>query len=665
MSGALASNFHTVKLEAPPWSLGDQVKYFGNYELLGEVAKGGMGVVWRARQQALNRTVAVKMIRSGLFADKDEVQRFHAEAQAVAQLRHPNIVNVHEIGEHEGQHYYSMDFIEGSTLAERCHGKAMNVREAAELLRTVCEAVHFAHQRGFLHRDLKPHNIMVDSEGRPHVLDFGLAKRIDEDQSLTLTGAVLGSPSYMAPEQAEGRNDRVGPHTDVYALGAILYQMLTGRPPFLGRTAAETMMQVVQREPAAPSRSNPDLPRDLETICLKCLEKEPAQRYATARELGEELGRFLKGDPVLARPANFARKSTSWLRHHPAWLAGAAALLVFGLLCTIFWLYQENAFMRAQHLNPALKQEPGPLSLALLNWFGMGSLIVMTVGLWVNVWFMSHARRSTLRAMSDQARFAPGSAVPNHVRVIEVLAGLGCILYGLLTITKVIEAYAWEGFGPLPNLPRGISSGYLPVAFFIVWLGFWMIATAWLNRERGLHGAPVRRVDEAMQAEIREAVAAGDASAAIQVYHRAVPEAGLLEAREYVNLCIHDLRVNDAAKFQELYQNPCRALTVRPRALIAVLVVGAVFWIVLKTSAPLQTLWYVAGGVIYFVVALMAAQMKGFLLRFLSFIGCAMIVFTGGSWLFEKPLPGHIWLLMGGLAAAMLVFRPGLKRGAR
>ncbi|GEP42850.1 serine/threonine-protein kinase [Brevifollis gellanilyticus] len=207
ISGALASNFETVKLAAPPWSLGDQVKYFGNYELLGEVAKGGMGVVWRARQQALNRTVAVKMIRSGLFADKDEVQRFHAEAQAVAQLKHPNIVNIHEIGEHEGQHYYSMDFIEGGTLAHQCHGKAMNVREAAELLSTVCDAVHFAHQRGILHRDLKPQNIMVDAEGRPHVLDFGLAKRIDEDQSLTMTGAVLGSPSYMAPEQAEGRND--------------------------------------------------------------------------------------------------------------------------------------------------------------------------------------------------------------------------------------------------------------------------------------------------------------------------------------------------------------------------------------------------------------------------------------------------------------------------
>ncbi|GEP42849.1 hypothetical protein [Brevifollis gellanilyticus] len=453
----------------------------------------------------------------------------------------------------------------------------------------------------------------------------------------------------------------MGPHTDVYALGAILYQMLTGRPPFLARTAAETMMQVVQREPAAPSRINPDLPRDLETICLKCLAKEPAQRYATARELGEELRRFLKGDPIRARPASFTRKSASWLRRHPAWLAGAAALLVFGLLCTIFWLYQENAFMRAQHLNPALKREPGPLSLALLNWFGMGSLIVMTVGLWVNVWFMSHARRTTLRAMFDQSRFVPGSPVSEYVRVIMALAGLACLLYGLVTIAKVIEAYAWEGFGPLPNRPQAIPSGYLPVAFFIIWLGFWMIATAWLNRERGLHGAPVRKLDEAMQTEIRAAVAAGDAPAAIRLYHRAAPEAGLLEAREHVNRCINDLRMSDQAKFQDLYQNPRRALTLRPRGLFGVLVVGVVLWIILKPAAPLQAAWYLAGGALYFAVALIAAHMKGFLPRFLSFIGCSMVVFAGGNWVFEKDLPGHIWLLMAGLLAAMLSLRPGQK----
>lgn len=662
MSGALPTNFATVKLDAPPWSQGSRVKYFGNYELLEEIAKGGMGVVWKARQQALNRIVAVKMIRSGLFAADDEVQRFHAEAQAVAQLKHPNIVNIHEIGEHEGQHYYSMDFIEGGTLADQCHGKAMNAREAAEILGTVCDAVHFAHQRGILHRDLKPHNLMMDVGGRPHVLDFGLAKRLDEDQSLTMTGAVMGSPSYMAPEQAQGRNDRVGPHTDVYALGAILYQMLTGRAPFLASTAAETMMQVVQRQPSAPSRSNPDIPRDLETICLKCLEKEPSRRYATARELGEELTRFLKGAPILARPANFARKSTNWLRQHPAWLAGAAALIVFGLLCAVFWLYQENAFMRAQQLDPGLRREPGALSRALLNWFGMSALIVMIFGLCVNAWFMSHVRRISLRGLFDQSRFRPGFPVPGYVRVIEVVAGLGCCIYGLVIIAKVIEAYAWEGGALLPNGPQAVPTGYLPVAFFIVWLGIWMIITAWLNRERSLHGAPVRKLDETTRAAIREAVSAGDAVAAIQIYHRAVPDAGLLEAREYVSNCIDELRAMDLMKFQQFYQNPRRALRVRPQALGVVMLVSIILWFVLKPASPAQTLWYLLGGSLYAVTALVSIHLRGFLPRFLGFLGCSLIVFAGGNLIFEKDLPGHIWLLMAGMMAAMISLSPGTSK---
>lgn len=662
MSGALPTNFATVKLGAPPWSAGSSVKYFGNYELLEEIAKGGMGVVWKARQQALNRIVAVKMIRSGLFAVEDEVQRFHAEAQAAAQLKHPNIVNIHEIGEHEGQHYYSMDFIEGRTLADQCHGRAMNAREAAGILGTVCDAVHFAHQRGILHRDLKPQNLMMDAEGRPHVLDFGLAKRLDDDQSLTMTGAVMGSPSYMAPEQAQGRNDRVGPHTDVYALGAILYQMLTGRPPFLASSVAETMMQVVQRQPAAPSRSNADIPRDLETICLKCLEKEPARRYATARELGEELARFLKGAPIQARPASLARKTTNWLRQHPGWLAGAAALVMLGLLCAVFWLYQENAFMRAQQFNPGLKREPGALSRALLNWFGLSALMAMTLGLWVNAWFMSHARRTTLGGLFDQSRFRPAYPVPGYVRGVEAGAGLGCLIYGLIMIAKIIEAYAWEGGGPLPNRPHAVPSGYLPVAFFIMWLGFWLMVTAWLNRERSLRGAPVRKLDEATQAAIRDAVAAGNASAAIQAYHQAVPDAGLLEAREHVHHCIGELRAKDEAKFQASYQNPRRALAVRPRAMAVVALVTVILWLVLKPAAPLQTAWYLLGGALYSVTALVAMHLKGFWPRLLSFMGCSVVVFAGGNAIFEKDLPGHVWLMLAGMLAAMIALRP--KAGA-
>jgi len=602
------------------------------------------------------------MIRSGLFAGTDEVQRFHAEAQAAAHLKHPNIVNIHEIGEHEGQHYYSMDFIEGTTLADICHGKAMNAREAAELLRTVCDAVHFAHQRGILHRDLKPHNLMLDAEGRPHVLDFGLAKRIDDDQSLTMSGAVLGSPSYMAPEQAQGRNDRVGRHTDVYALGAILYQMLTGRAPFLANTAAETMMQVVQREPAAPSKLNADIPRDLETICLKCLEKEPARRYATARELGEELARFLKGDPILARPASVARKTTSWLRQHPGWLSGATALLVFGLLCAVFYLFQENAFIRAQQSNPKLERVPGELTRALLMWCGMSALLVINLGLWVNIWFLKHARRTTLRGVFDQTKFRPTFPVPPHVRVIQALSGLCCAGYGLLLIAKLIEAFVWEGGDTLPNRPNAVPSGYLFIAFVIIWIGFWLMFTAWRDHARSLHGAPVRKLDDATRTAIRSAVEQGDVVTAIKLYRRAVPEAGLLEAREHVSMHIEELRAQKPESFAEAYANPWRALRVRPSVFGVAVAIFTALMLSLKPAEPAQVVWYFLGGALYGIVAMVSPHLRGILVKVLMFAGCAAVVFAGGNMLFEKQLAGHIWLLLAGLVTSLVVLRTGVAR---
>lgn len=659
MSGAMASNFDTVRLAAPPWSKGASVRYMGDYELIEEIAAGGMGVVWKARQVKLSRVVAVKMIRGGVLAGVEEVQRFQAEAQAAANLKHPNIVGIHEVGEHEGQHYYSMDFIEGQTLADVCHGKPMNAREAAELLRVVCDVVHFAHQRGVLHRDLKPHNLMIDSEGKPHVLDFGLAKRLDDDQGLTMSGAVLGSPSYMAPEQAQGRNNRVGPHTDVYALGAILYQMLTGRAPFLANSAAETMMQVVQREPAAPSKLNADLPRDLETICLKCLEKEPARRYATARELGEEITRFIKGEPVLAQPASMVRKTTTWLRQHPGWLAGAAALVVFELLCAVFWLWQENAFMRAQQLDPSLKREPGVLSRELIGWFGLSALITLNLGLWVNMWFLKHAKRTTMRGLFDQSRFKPAYSVPGYVSWITSLTGLACLGFGLFMIAKIIEAQVWEGGGNLPGKPHTAPSGYLLAAFFILWLGVMMQVTVWFNRERGLRGAPLRKLAEADQAAIRDAVASGDTMSAIRLYRRAVPDAGVLEAREHINTCVDELRQKDPVQFQKSYENPVRAFSLRPRVLVVVLAVTAVLFLVLKPAAPWQCAWYVLGGALYGLLAFVSVHLRGFLPRILLFLVCSLVVFAGGSMLFEKDLPGHIWLMMAGIVAAVIVLRPG------
>jgi eukaryotic-like serine/threonine-protein kinase len=270
------------------------------YEVLGELGRGGMGVVYKARQVALNRLVALKVVLSGGHAGAQERARFKAEAEAAARLGHPNIVQVHEVGEHQGAPYLAMEYVDGESLDRKVDGTPQPPRQAAELVRTLARAVHYAHQRGVIHRDLKPANVLL-AEGRtPKVADFGLAKRLDESGQ-TRTGDVLGTPSYMAPEQAEGRAHDVGPHTDVYALGAILYELLTGRPPLKGASVLETLEQVRTQEPVPPSQLAPKVPRDLEGVCLKCLEKEAGRRYPTAEELADDLDRFLGGESVRAR----------------------------------------------------------------------------------------------------------------------------------------------------------------------------------------------------------------------------------------------------------------------------------------------------------------------------------------------------------------------------
>src|SRR4051812_43464453 len=303
------------------------LRYFGDYELLEEIARGGMGVVYKARQTSLNRIVAVKMILAGQLADEADIRRFHTEAEAAANLQHPNIVAIHEVGEHEDRHYFSMDYVEGQNLAALVRERPLPPARAAELVKTIAEAIQYAHQRGILHRDLKPQNVLMEEDDRPRVTDFGLAKRTGEDSGLTHTGAVMGSPSYMPPEQATGRHDQVGPHSDVYSLGAILYQLLTGQAPFVGETALATLRKVVEEDPAPPSKHNPLTPPDLETICLKCLEKKPERRYHTARALAEELERFLNHEPILARPASEWRKVSAWMLKHP-WLITAALALI-------------------------------------------------------------------------------------------------------------------------------------------------------------------------------------------------------------------------------------------------------------------------------------------------------------------------------------------------
>jgi len=308
---------------------------FGDYELIVEIARGGMGVVYKARQVSLNRVVALKMILAGRLAGDDDLLRFRTEAEAAAKLKHANIVAVHDVGEVDGQHYFSMDFIEGQTLAQRLARGPLPSRDAARYLHKIARAVHYAHRQGVLHRDLKPSNILVNADDEPHVTDFGLAKRLGRDAGHTRTGAVLGTPSYMAPEQAGGRIKDQGPWTDVYGLGAVLYELLTGRPPFKAETPLDTLMQVLDTDPVPPRLLNPKIDGDLETICLKCLEKDAQHRYATAEELGQDLERYLNGDSISARSSNMFDYVTRMLdrsQHDVAFHTWSSMVLVFAAI---------------------------------------------------------------------------------------------------------------------------------------------------------------------------------------------------------------------------------------------------------------------------------------------------------------------------------------------
>ena len=348
-------------------TVGARVRYVGDYELRRVLGRGGMGVVYRARQMSLNRTVALKMLAAGALAGDDDLRRFRNEAEAVAQLDHPHIVPIHEVGVHDGRHYFSMKLIAGGSLAERLAAYRDDPRAAARLVATAAEAVHHAHQRGILHRDLKPSNILLDESGAPHVSDFGLAKRIAADSEQTRTGALVGTPAYMAPEQASGRRGAVTTAADVYGLGAVLYALLAGRAPFGGASALEVLDQVRARPPEPPSRSNPRVPRDLEVICLKCLNKDPSHRYASAAALAEDLRRWLADVPILARPVGRAEQFRLWCRRNPviAGLAGAVGLLLVALAVgSAIAAYRYSRLAEKEHRTAGREREAAAKALA-------------------------------------------------------------------------------------------------------------------------------------------------------------------------------------------------------------------------------------------------------------------------------------------------------------
>jgi tRNA A-37 threonylcarbamoyl transferase component Bud32 len=417
----------------------------GDYELLGEVGRGGMGVVFRARQKSLQRVVALKMILANHLASTDHVRRFHDEARAAAGLRHPNIVQIHDVGQSNGLHFFTMEYVEGDNLAVRLARAPLDRTDAVRLIAKVARAVQHLHEHHVIHRDLKPSNILLDADGGPHVTDFGLAKCLTSDSQATATGVIAGTACYMAPEQATGRSATLGPACDIYSLGAIIYELLTGRPPFLEDSPLDTLLQVLGGEPVPPRRLDRRIPRDLERICLKCLARTPADRYPSALSLADDLERFLRGETLEAQPPGLFRRLWTWGRREPA-LASRVAVL--------------TAFYAVDLVNLALDK----IDVAFHIW--MSAIIaVWLVGSFVlQQWYKSVRGSIPARfvwGLLDSSLLlaallcADGAASPlvvgyfllivaaglwSRVRFVWVMTGLSLISYSIL----IVDYYQWR-----------------------------------------------------------------------------------------------------------------------------------------------------------------------------------------------------------------------------
>jgi tRNA A-37 threonylcarbamoyl transferase component Bud32 len=579
---------------------GARVRYFGDYEILEEIARGGMGVVYKARQLSLNRTVALKMILAGQLATPEARQRFRTEAEAAANLQHPNIVAIHEVGEHEGHQYYSMDFVAGKNLGELVRENPLSAGQAASYVKTIAEAVHFAHQRGTLHRDLKPQNVLIDADDRPRITDFGLAKRVEADSGVTRTGDVVGSPSYMPPEQAGSRPDRVGPHSDVYSLGAVLYELLTGRPPFRGATSWETICQVLQTPPVSPRKLNPAVPQDLETICLKCLEKEPERRYHSTQELAAELDRFLKHEPIQARPISLMRRSEFWARRHPWAIASVASFLVIGLAFVSYGLWAQNRLLVWRQTHPDYVRAPGPWTERLDVVDEIGSSLWMVIGFAFALTVMRRAQFERARRAgklgSPGPHLNPSAQPPSRrwMLAVGMLSGVG-IVYGFFSLGMITETFVWEGWRKFSDVGN-------------TYLLFWMSTTALMdvirNARLRAYGSSTHPPLPEDEKAIREAIVEGDFIAAIRLYRRA-SGASLADAYEYVHGIARDFEAKHPG---EIAARARLMLGVRPKRLIVGLVVEAAILaaILFFLAAPERARWaleFIASGFAGFVLA--------------------------------------------------------------
>ena len=357
-------------------------KQVGDYDLLEEIARGGMGVVYKAKHRNLNRLAAVKMVLGGSFSSEQERQRFQLEAESAAKLDHPAIVPIYEIGDHEGQPYFAMKYVDGGSLADRSRDYSGRIREAVAVMIGVAEGVHHAHQRGILHRDLKPANILLDKYGEPYVTDLGLAKSTSGGSDLTHTGAVLGTPSYMPPEQASGQS--VTTAADIYSLGAILYELLAGCPPYQGESAVSVVMQVIEGPPSTPSKINPNVNRDLELVCLKCMAREPTDRYSSAQELANDLKDWMVGKPISVKPPSIRALVINWLRHNQRLVYTVFAMLASFLLCgpVIVEFLSENVADVYSHFPD--EQKPFLFSIVFPPWLSATAFLSLLL-MWPSV----------------------------------------------------------------------------------------------------------------------------------------------------------------------------------------------------------------------------------------------------------------------------------------
>ncbi len=433
----------------------------GDYEVLCELGRGGMGVVFKARQVKLGRVVALKMILPGSLPDGSDLARFRTEAEATASLRHPGIVAVHEVGELEGRPFFSMDFIEGGSLATLLRDGPLTGKTAARHVLAVARAIQHAHEHGILHRDLKPANVLLDEQGLPHVTDFGLARRLGQD-GRTRTGAVLGTPGYMAPEQAAGKKE-LTPAVDVYGLGALLYELLTGRPPFRAETPLDTLMQVLERDPAPPRLLNGNIERDLETVCLKCLEKEPRRRYGSAAELADDLERFLAGEPVQTRSLNLVDRVASMLERSQYdvqfgaygaalfWLAG----IVLAIEAAVTWVALTR---QAPWWLPALQTIRLAGFLAVLAWFRRGRGLVPSSLADKHMWSVWLGYILSCMFLGMTARLTFGLEVSLELTLYPALAVITGLAFFALGTSYWGMCYAF-------------GAGFYALAFVMSWTG--------------------------------------------------------------------------------------------------------------------------------------------------------------------------------------------------